>query len=283
MLKRPLTVFALGVALAAAWWGYRQHQDDFALKARLAMTVAPRSSDFVDCASFTDQKPLVLLALGQSNAGNHGSLSASADAPVLMMIGTHCLVANDPLPGATGSGGSIWRHLPTMLGNELAGRKVVLSVLAVDATSMNDWIRPGSAIGKRLADQIVALRRQGLSPDFLLWQHGEADARNGTSASHYLDGLEKLALLSEKAGTPAPLLLAHSTVCRSDPSKTIRAAIDSATKMNIRFVAGPDTDLLLGDTYRHDGCHLNSAGQRAAARDWAAALKPHIVMSNAAR
>ena len=148
MLKRPLTVFALGVALAAAWWGYRQHQDDLALKAKLAMTVAPRSSDFVDCASFTDQKPLVLLALGQSNAGNHGSLSASADAPVLMMIGTHCLVANDPLPGATGSGGSIWRHLPTMLGNELAGRKVVLSVLAVDATSIDDWIRPGSAIGR---------------------------------------------------------------------------------------------------------------------------------------
>jgi len=199
------------------------------------------------------------------------------------MIGANCLMANDPLPGATGTGGSIWRHLPAMLGSELAGRKVVLSVLAVDATSIDDWVRPGSAIGQRLAGQVLELHRRGLSPDFVLWQQGEADAQNGTSASQYLNGLQKLASLLEKAGTQAPLLLARSTVCRSEPSKMIRSAIDRATQTTPHFVAGPDTDLLQGDTYRHDGCHFNAVGQRAAARDWAAALKSHIVTLPVAR
>jgi len=278
MFKRLLLIFFLGVALLVAYRGYRHHQLQNSLDTRLSSIVAPRPEQVVDCAPLIQQRPLILLAIGQSNAGNHGTLVKSSDAPIAMVVGADCVVADDPLPGATGTGGSIWRHLPAILSQGLAGRKVLLSVLAVDATTINDWTKPGSRLASRLVDQVQALQQRGLKPDFVLWQQGEADARINTGSVEYQQGLARLAALLDKAGTQAPVMLARSTVCRAPPHAAIRSAIEQATAAggNPRFVLGPDTDLLLGDAYRSDGCHLNEGGLKLAAEAWAAVLNHRL-------
>ena len=274
MQRRRLKLSALlGLLLLAAYLAHRSHQSESQLDTRLAAIVTAQPETIVDCTSMLHPRPLVLLALGQSNAGNHGSLSKSEEAPIAMLTGTDCVETNDPLPGATGRGGSIWRHLPALLNEGLAGRKVLISVLAVDATTIDDWTRPGSRLRARLVAQIQALKRHGLKPDFVLWQQGEADALNGTPSSAYLKGLDQLAAILDQTGVGAPLVLARSTVCRTHPGADVRGAIDQAVAGNPRFLLGPDTDSLLGDMYRSDGCHLNASGLKNAAKAWASVLK----------
>ena len=273
MLKRLPSIFLVGLAVLAANWGYRHYPALNALERKLLLIVSAQPEQMVDCALFKKRRPLVLLALGQSNAGNHGAYSISDDAPIAMMSGADCVLAEDPLPGATGKGGSIWRHLPALLSQELDGREILLSVLAVDATTIDDWTSPGNMLAARLIDQIQSLQLRGLKPDYVLWQQGEADAQMSTTATEYRLGLDRLAALLNKAGTNAPVLLARSTVCRSGPSPWIRSAVEQAVADNPRFISGPDTDSLVGEAFRTDGCHLNEKGLRFAAKAWATAIK----------
>jgi len=266
----------MALATFLAYLGYRHFWHRDPLDARLSTLVTVRAGATVDCATFKKHRPLVLLALGQSNAGNHGSPSSSVDAPVAMVAGTDCVLASDPLPGATGSGGSIWRHLPALLEQQMGTRGVVLAVLAVDATAIDDWTRSNSPLANRLVAQVKALDQRGMQPDLVLWQQGEADARNHTSASEYLARLHALAAVLERAGSRAPVLLARSTVCRSPANAEIRSAIERAIQENGRFMAGPDTDSLLGEAYRSDGCHLNPQGLRVAARAWADVIRARV-------
>lgn len=261
---------ALLLSLAAlAYDTYRQYRERTRMDARMARIVAPGSQPRADCGAWARQKPLVLLALGQSNAANHGSPGPVDAPPVALVAGSECLWAEDPLPGATGQGGSIWRRLPSKLRPALGDRPVVLSVLALDASSMAEWTRPDGALAARLAAQVRTLRQLGLPPDFVLWQQGEADARLHTSGAHYLRGLQSLAAQLQAAGSEAPLLLARSSRCRAPADPDIGRALEQAWANNPRLLPGPDTDSLLDDSARVDGCHLNGQGLQRAAQAWA--------------
>ena len=275
MARQLQLIVLLGLTLLAAWYGLRRYAQPDPLAQRMKSLLATRPADAVACTTFTRTRPLVLLVLGQSNAGNHGSLSTSKDAPVAVQSGAICALATDPLPGATAQGGSIWLHLPALLQPQTPGRTVVLSVLALDSTSIDDWTRPGSPIAQRLIAQVQALQQSGMAPDFVLWQQGEADARANTGAASYLAGLNRLAALLSKAGVGAPVMLAHSTVCGSGPDAAVRSAVSEAVRTNPRFLQGPDTDLL-GDAYRRDGCHFHAEGLRLAAQAWAQQLSPRL-------
>lgn len=58
----------------------------------------------VPCVEVAATQPLVLLALGQSNAGNHGALPSHAAESVTLIAEGKCIRATDPLPGGTGQG-----------------------------------------------------------------------------------------------------------------------------------------------------------------------------------
>lgn len=262
--------------VGGAAWAYRQHREQNRMDARMALIVPAGAQPRADCAGWARQKPLVLLALGQSNAGNHGTPGAVAEPAVALAVGTACLWADDPLPGATGSGGSIWRRLPAALRPALRGRPVVLSVLALDASSIAEWTQPQGALNRRLGAQVAALKQAGLAPDYVLWQQGEADALKQTGTAAYLHALQRLAAQLDAAGTQAPLLLARSSRCRSAPDPAIGKALEQAWASSPRFLPGPDTDGLLDDTARSDGCHLNAAGLQRAAQAWADAIAARL-------
>ena len=274
-----LAVAAVIAAALAAYRFFELRRDKSSLEARLERIVAVKNHTEVFCTELAAKRPLVLLALGQSNAANHGDLKNSAAEPVILISEGKCILAADPLPGGTGEGGSIWQRLPALLRPLLKDpRPVVLSVLAVEATTIDDWTTPQSPLRKRLATHVESMNKLGLTPNLILWQQGEADALRGTSSSEYSAGLARLATVLKEAMTDAPILLARSTLCRSSQNVAVRKAIEETVANSRRLRLGPDTDTLSGKLLRN-GCHLTNEGLDGAARMWATS----IVMNLAAQ
>ena len=276
-----LLVIASIAAIAA--YEFIAHQRHSAwLMARMEKIVLIGKHTEVPCVEVAATQPLVLLALGQSNAGNHGALPSHAAESVILIAEGKCIRATDPLPGGTGQGGSIWQRLSTLLSTQTEARAVALSVLAVDSTSIADWTSPNSPLGARLASQVVSMRRLGLPPEFVLWQQGEADALLGTSSEDYSTGLGKLATILSEAGVSAPIFLARSTICQTKPNAAIRSAIEGRISSDLRFRLGPDMDTLSGNTFRN-GCHLTAGGLDSAAKMWATTISAEFPAMEVAR
>ena len=241
------------------------------LAERMSKIVPLGNQPEVACAEVLATQPLVLLALGQSNAGNHGTASVHTSEAITMVAEGKCIKATDPLPGGTGTGGSIWQRLPALMSMQKNARPIVLSVLAVDASTIGEWTRSDSPLKERLESQVDSMRHLGFSPDLILWQQGEADARSGTSAEDYAKGLGRLATLLNDLGLKVPIVLARSSICRTAPSAAIRSAVDSVVSGDSRFRLGPDTDTLSSSAFR-DGCHLTAEGLDLAAKMWAISI-----------
>lgn len=279
-MKRGIVLWLLPtlpiLAALAVYTHSDEHGHDWnALNSRLGQIVPVGKHTELSCASLAAARPLVLLVLGQSNAANHGALSARPADPVTLIADGKCVKATDPLPGGTGTGGSIWQLLPAMLARGTVNRPVVFSVLAVDSTSIDDWTNGNSPLRGRLESQVASMRRLRLMPDFVVWQQGELDARIGTSQANYEQGLHRLAHILAESGVNAPIILARSTICRSAPSSAIRSAVEAITTGDRRFRLGPDTDVLSGEILR-DGCHLTLDGLDSAARMWAKKISDEL-------
>lgn len=267
-----------GTAALPAWHSKRAALAS--LQSRIdAIQPAPAAARNEPCTDWRAQRPLVLLALGQSNAANHGE-TGTAPSPVRLAHDGRCLWATDPLPGGTGDGGSIWARLPPRLAAQLPDpwrqRPVVLAVLAVDATLLRDWVRADSPLRARVLHMARTLVASGLVPHLVLWQQGEADARDNTPPAQVAAELDAFAGLLAEAGITAPWMLAQSTVCRSPPHAGVRDAVQRQARDGLRFVSGPDTDQLAGPAMRRDGCHFSAAGLDAATDLWAAALAAYF-------
>lgn len=276
----------VAVAAALASWGmleWRQSaRDEASLDSRIAQRHVASEGTAVPCDQLRQLRPLVVLALGQSNAANHGTPGGKAQPQVHSIAPTgRCHWLTDPLPGATGQGSSIWSRLPSALTDEGLQRPVALAVLAVDATSIADWTRPGSKLAALLDDMLQGMHKIGLPPEMVLWQQGEADARAQTKPEDYVAGLHKLVDRIHLHGRPVPMILARSTVCRSPPSGALRLAIEQAVASDARLLLGPDTDALPSAAHREDDCHFNAAGVQAAAVLWARVIASQVLVTPA--
>jgi hypothetical protein len=274
------------IIISVAAWDWRRTSRPDTLAQRLAAEQGVGAARPLDCADLRERSPIVLLALGQSNAGNHGQMAPASQPAVTIIHDGRCWSAQDPLPGGTGEGGSIWQPMIAQIQASAPQRPVVLAVLAVDASSSAEWIASGSPLRARLVTVLGGLSRARLAPHFVLWQQGEADARAGIAAPRYRDNLIQLQALLRDNGINAPILLAKSTVCRSAPSLPIRQAVDDLVALGTGFSLGPDTDNLAspGSTLelRRDGCHFSALGLVRAATLWADQLLPLLKTARAA-
>ncbi len=279
-LLLALTLVA-GLAATAAYWRRLTHAQD-SLARHLHDIRLARPDTEIPCASLKIAKPWVLLVLGQSNAANHGEIGALAG-PLDMV--THnasgaasCHRVFDPLPGGTAVGHSLWSRLPSALTKAGVSRPIVIGLLGVDATSVEDWTEGSSPLPARLQTLARQMKAAGFAPDLVLWQHGESNARLGTTAQDYAQRVQRLSALLKEAGVEAPMVLARSTVCRSAPSAAIRTAVQTLVASNAptgpQFLMGPDTDAISAPHQRRDGCHFSSAGLDAGAAQWAQVLAP---------
>ena len=181
-------------------------------------------------------------------------------------------IANDP-PPHNGDGGSIWPPLGDMLAPTLRVPVAFVNV-SVGGTSTTKW-HPTGELHKRLC----AVGRDIGPFRAVLWQQGESDVIEKTSAETYVRNMREIRKVASDAWdfTP-PWLLAKSTLHPTvyiDPvgERRIRDAIGDLWEEQ-GFRPGPDTDVLGGDNRGDVGSrrHFSGIGQRRAALLWFAIL-----------
>ena len=270
-------VAVVAALAAAAWW--HADKDNRALLVRMQTRAIATASPSVDCLK-PPGKQVVLLVLGQSNAGNHGAETEPqprGEGPwVTVFDGSACRRSADPLPGGTGRHRSIWTRLEPQLRQRGVQADLLVALLAVDSTTIDDWTRDSSPLKAELHRLLDGLSRASLKPDAVVWQHGESDARRGTTTQTYESGFSRLLTVLRSAGVSAPVLIAQSTRCRNTAPEAIRTALGNLVGRHEGLVAGPDTDTLSG-ILRDSDCHWSRIGLDVAAEAWAAALTESLM------
>jgi Carbohydrate esterase, sialic acid-specific acetylesterase len=242
----------------------------------------------------------VFVVAGQSNAANHGEkLTKTVTGRVAAFNGGAWALANDPQPGASGSGGSF---IPAF-GDSLAAKyKVPIGItnVSVGATSVRQWLPKGEriAILPTLTPYVVTVgqkqwecsgglfdnlmtRMEQLGPHgfrAVLWHQGESDA-NQAFADRTLPGklyrsyLEKIIRRSRlQADWDIPWLVAQATYHSPEDagSPDIRTAQKSLWTDGIAL-EGLDTDALTGNCRDGGGrgIHFSEKGLKAHGQLWA--------------
>jgi hypothetical protein len=249
----------------------------------------------------------VFVVAGQSNSANHNAeRQSSRTRRVAAFDGTAWRLADDPQPGASGSGGSFMPPLGDALVERL-GVPVGFIPCGIGATSVREWLPKGTTfpapptIESRVTrtaaggwasngeayGQFVA-RMKSVGPRgfrAVLWHQGESDA-NQKDPSRTLTGelysrsLTQLIRDSRRdLGWEAPWFVAQASYHGPDDrgSDDIRAAQASLWKNGVAL-EGPDTDAL-GPEFREQegrGVHFSGAGLRAHAAAWAEKIAPWL-------
>jgi Carbohydrate esterase, sialic acid-specific acetylesterase len=222
--------------------------------------------------------PAVIVALGQSNAGNFGMGRYAATEAVDNFdpeTGT-CFSAIDPLLGADGSGSSFLPRLGDLLIQSGQFKRAIVVSIAVGGASILDL----TSINLNRIDNLIAkLRQASVTPTQVLFEQGETDAAGNTTADEYLASLVKLVRQFRSAGYDAPFYVALSTKCdevHPRNRRVIRAAQVAASNLDLNIRRGPDIDMIGNNGRTHGHCHMNEIGTLAQAALWAAFIRPTV-------
>jgi len=280
---------------------------------RLEVRTGPKNAILAEAAVEHVGVGEVFVFAGQSNSANHGEERQQTKTGLVAAFqGGQWQLANDPQPGATGSGGSF---IPPF-GDAIAERfKVPVGIIAVGvgATSIREWLPRGTrfpnpptltghvtqlATGEweskgTLFDNLAARMKHPGPHGFrtVLWHQGESDA-NQQDASRTLPGklyrnfLEQLIRDSRRAvGWEVPWFVAQVSYHTPDDagSPDIRAAQQAVWKSGAAL-EGPDSDAMSGDLRDNGGkgVHFSGKGLREHGKRWAEKVAPWLEQQLAA-
>lgn len=267
-----LASMALGAILVAGMMGVRYSDVQRTIRIALGLPkfwVTSFNDDVTRYRPVACPAPgaLVIVTGGQSNAANHYEHAPPADANsnTFMFYGGKCYKLQSPVLGATGEDDSLWPALGDKL-NVATGRPVVFINGAVGGTQLGDWLDARSRYLERLVGQIRQARQAGFKPDFVVWIEGETDAAIELAPDVYaheqralIDKLDDLGATDSRTRW----VLYRSTHCskRTGNGPAIEHAIaELARQEGDRIVLGPNVTGY-DDSFRRDGCHLNTRGR----------------------
>ena len=206
--------------------------------------------------------PFVLVVVGQSNVANHGRPRGRSGTGSYALAKDGLFRLEDPLPGASGPGGSPWPHWAALQQRSWPGSQVVVASVAQGSSAVFDWI-PGGVHSQRLPDVLKALRQQQLDVDAVVWHQGETESWSGGDAAAYAANLRRWIASVRALGIKAPIFVClTSRDGQGVINPAIRQAQASVWNSQQRVFAGADTDSL-GDAFRSDGVHFNGRGLEA--------------------
>ena len=215
----------------------------------------------------------VFIVAGQSNSANHGNVTLTpTDSRVSTWGNDGWRFATDPLPIATGSGGSPW----PALGDHLTLRyDVPVGIISVGwgGTKIEQWL-PDDPSSDPLFDRItMALNEVGyLGARAILWHQGESDLASGTTTEEYESMLNEVIMGSRIAASwDIPWVVARASYLPGFSAESLAEIVDAQQSVidndSLTYL-GPDTDDLIGDSWRYDSVHFNEEGLREHARLW---------------
>jgi hypothetical protein len=217
----------------------------------------------------------VIVALGQSNAGNWGMGHYAATEAVDNFDPEtgNCFSAIDRLLGTDGSGSSFLPRLGDLLVQSREFNRVIVVSIAVGGASISDLT---SIYLGRIDNLIAKLRQAGITPTHFLFQQGETDAMRNTTTAEYSASLVRLVRQFRSAGYEAPFYVALSSKCdevHPGNRRAIRVAQAACIDVNLNIRRGPDTDMIGNSGRAHGHCHMNEIGTLAQAALWAAFIR----------
>jgi hypothetical protein len=248
----------------------------------------------------------VFVVAGQSNSANHGAeRQVTRTGRVAVFDGTRWQPANDPQPGASGTGGSFLPPFGDAIAQKF-GVPVGIVACGVGATSVREWLPEGATFPNPPTIEARVRKRAGgweskgdlyaafrdrmkqLGPHgfrAVLWHQGESDA-NQKDPSRTLPGklyreyLERLIRDTRKdVGWEAPWFVAQASYHApgDEASPDIRAAQASLWKDGVAL-EGPDSDALKGELRDSGGkgVHFSGPGLREHADQWAKKVGPWL-------
>lgn len=213
------------------------------------------------------KKLMVALVFGQSNAANHGESPQAAGENVYTFYRGNVYRARDPLPGATGEGGSVWTRLGDRLLRELDYEAVIFVPIGVGGTAIEQW-HPQGNLYPRIRQAIASVQQQQLEITHLLWHQGESDALKKTRKSEYQRLFREMLAAIRAQGVSAPIYVSVATRCGNlEGDEEIQQAQQELVDPQQKIYPGPNTDKL-GAPYRYDGCHFSDRGLEKVAELW---------------
>jgi len=249
----------------------------------------------------------VFVVAGQSNSANHGEeRQRTVTSRVSTFDGERWQPANDPMPGASGGGGSFMPPLGDLL-VERFDVPVGFVACGIGATSVREWLPKGSRFAnpptllgqvQKVAEDAweskgqpferLVARMQAMGPRgfrAVLWHQGESDANQQDPTrtlpgALYHDYLAKIIKQSRlKIGWEAPWFVAQVSyhVPGDEASPDIRAA-QAALWQDGTALEGPDTDSLKSEWREAGGrgVHFSGPGLREHAARWMEKLAPWL-------
>lgn len=240
--------------------------------------------ELVSCGDYQGEGAAVLLTFGQSNSANAGRdryIPAGAVANFNIHDGK-CYVAQDPLLGPDGTGGSVWGVLADKLITSGEYDRVLIAPFGIGGSSVSQWQADGF-LHPILTRATKAINDYNITPTHVLWHQGESDAQTATPEAEYVEKFQFLQSVLVDAGITAPIHVAVATHCEmlavaqeektefSEGQTQVRTAQQKLATLP-GMASGPDTDSIQGTAYRHDNCHFNAQGMQEHAKLWQKAL-----------
>ena len=212
----------------------------------------------------------VFVTAGQSNSANFGTPKQTAqDDRVVYFDGKSFLPAQDPIPGGCGGGGSPWSIMGDLVAKS-QGVPVCFRSASLTWTEVKNWMPPDTQLYKNLAQCVKAFGPGGVRA--VLWHQGESDTLVSTSAATYCERLQAvIEALNKDCEYPLPWVVAKASFHPgSQPPQQKEVALGQQMLWDKKIsLPGPNTDELLGDTYRSDGVHFNDKGLHKHGQLWA--------------
>jgi lysophospholipase L1-like esterase len=221
---------------------------------------------------------LTIVTGGQSNAANSlPKATRTTSGRVYVWYAGKCFPAADPLPGASGTRGSLWITLSESI-VERQQTSVLLIASAVGGTQVEDWLDPRPGYLAALDDRIATADKAGYPAQLVLWHQGETDAAASTPEA-FGAGLRRLIRHVLNQAPQARFYLFQASRCMGKRRATgvpeMTEAARQVAHSEPRVIAGMNTDSL-ADDYRYDGCHFNSLAREQIARQVMTDLQPYL-------
>jgi len=269
MVRRIGLLLLLAALLAAAaWYGRKWWSTGAEFRAPLAALAMPGPEHVgIDCGRLPRGRLMVVLVLGQSNSANHAQTRAAGGTGVFSWHEGRCYAALDPLPGASGDGGSLWTHLGPAIVSSGAFDAVLFVPLGITSTSVAQWARHPFLV-QRLTFTVQGLWRAGREITHVVWYQGEADSFKQTPASEYRRDFAQVLERLRSIGVAAPIWVAQATLCQARSNPAVRKLQARLPHEFAGVRAGPDMDALFGPLHRYNGCHFSTSSAPLAAQAW---------------
>jgi len=247
-----------------------------------AINLSAQQTDSLEEVSISelksDKHTMIALTFGQSNAGNRGQKPYTCrNKNVLVYAGGKLYHAKDPLPGATGPGGSVWSVLGDMLIDSGMFKKVIFIPIAIGNTAIDCWAR--GECYRKLEKTLLHFDSAKIQLTHIFWHQGESDNLNNTSRRQYKNDLGVLLKTFRNNNQKADFYISVASYHNEAISKplgidtVIQNAQKEFIKENKKVFQGPDTDKLIYAIHRWDAVHFSEYGMKVFAAWWLRAIK----------